>query len=147
MIYSYEFTELVRQVCNDSKAAGVYIGKDFKIETNYKLRSIRDMFVNNIQHPDVMIVNIHPLQLAWAPTYIWNPNKTKDKNETSGASGASGASADYSKKGREQSSSHTDVAEATDATEVDKNTEADEYEKYKARTLERFDRELNNDDD
>jgi DNA replicative helicase MCM subunit Mcm2 (Cdc46/Mcm family) len=141
-VIHFDFIELAKAVCKDSKIAASYIGKDFKVESNWKLRSIRDMFVNT-SYPNVMVVNMSPLELAWAPTFMWNPhkNQNKDKNETSVASVTSETSANDSNKVLKES----DVA---DVTEVNKNSQDEsDYEKYQRETRERFDRELNRQED
>jgi DNA replicative helicase MCM subunit Mcm2 (Cdc46/Mcm family) len=72
--FLWSFEELVRAVCVDSKIAAVHIGNDFKVESNKKLRAIRDMFVNS-KIPNVLITSQKPLTLAWEPTYDWNPKR------------------------------------------------------------------------
>ena len=128
----YAFVELVRTVCKDDKYASSYIGHDFNVESNYRLRQVRDMFTESLPSKDLLVVRRKPLELAWGPTYIYG-----DRGAVSDTSDASDTSDDN--KNVTEDNRPTDATDVTDATETGDPTE---YERYQNEQRERFEREL-----
>lgn len=62
--YRCEFTELVRQVCKVNEFVARYIGDDFSVSTNRKLRALREKFIAGVDNR-VVVVSISPLVLEW----------------------------------------------------------------------------------
>jgi DNA replicative helicase MCM subunit Mcm2 (Cdc46/Mcm family)/transcriptional regulator with XRE-family HTH domain len=70
-----EFVQLLHEVCKDNVSVSQYIGFDNKgkcdwnIGTNKKVRYIHEMFTRKLKDERVLIINLHPLMLAWRETY------------------------------------------------------------------------------
>jgi hypothetical protein len=62
--FEHEFVELVRTVCKTNVFVREYIGEDFHVRTNRKLRDIRDRFVK-LEDERILIRRYTPLTLAW----------------------------------------------------------------------------------
>lgn len=165
-LYDRDFVDLVEVVCKNDRSAAAYIGDDLKVESNKKLRAVRDMFTD-MKLPDIMIVSQKPLSLAWEPTYDWNPNKEKfdpakmetawiqnedhksQNNLRSVESVESDGSVANHKNVPEESTigaATTDLTDPNDPTDQTKNNKKTEYEKNVERQRERFDRELGRSD-
>ncbi|MDP9289511.1 MAG: AAA family ATPase, partial [Thermoproteota archaeon] len=64
----YDFTELVREVCKRNELVARYIGDNFSVEKNKKLRRLRDRFKEGIDNR-ILILKLKPLVLSWRSTY------------------------------------------------------------------------------
>ena len=56
--------ELVKIACKNNEFIARYIGTDFHVETNKKLRSLRKRFLDGVDDR-IVIVSISPLVLEW----------------------------------------------------------------------------------
>jgi DNA replicative helicase MCM subunit Mcm2 (Cdc46/Mcm family) len=80
--YQFEFIELMRKVCNRNEFVSRYFGNDFHVDTNKKLRMLRDRFVKGgVDNSRILIVSLSPLVLAWKSSYD-SDDKAKDDSKT-----------------------------------------------------------------
>ncbi len=83
--YQFEFIELMRDVCNRNEFVSRYFGNDFHVDTNKKLRMLRDRFVKGGVDNRILIVSLSPLVLAWKSSYDSDDKakaKAKDDSKT-----------------------------------------------------------------
>lgn len=62
--YNCDFIELVKTACKNNEFVSRYIGSDFHVESNKKLRELRKRFLDGV-HNRIIIISILPLVLGW----------------------------------------------------------------------------------
>jgi len=73
--YRYDFVELVKIACKNNEFVARYIGNDFHVESNKKLRSLRKRFLDGVDNR-IVVVSLSPLVLEW------RTNKTDQNDPT-----------------------------------------------------------------
>jgi DNA replicative helicase MCM subunit Mcm2 (Cdc46/Mcm family) len=89
--FKSEFIELLKAVCKDNVNINEYVMKidkgtgkrthDWNVETNRKVRDIRDKFIKGPKDDRILRLNISPLTLAWKETYIGNETDVTDATD------------------------------------------------------------------
>jgi hypothetical protein len=116
--FKYEFIELLKTACERDEWVSGYIGfnkegkRDWSVETNKKVRYIRDRFTKgpNPFRDQILTLSISPLVLAWRNTYEGDDNDAvTDSND-----GSSSQESECSKGRQHDIVSVNDLTDLTD---------------------------------
>jgi len=106
--FPYDFVELVKDVCKRDESIAQYIGDNFSVVKNKRLRRLRDRFKEGTDNR-MIIVSLKPLVLAWRSSY-------NGSRSGSAENGSSGEEADSSQEEQFKSEilHSTDLTDPTD---------------------------------
>ncbi len=71
--YPYDFMEAAKRACKTNESVARYIGDNFSVEHNKKLRRVRDRFAEGIDNR-IVILNLKPLALVRRSSYEGKSN-------------------------------------------------------------------------
>src|SRR5207249_3669975 len=76
----YDFVELAKDVCKRNESIARYIGDNFSVDKNKKLRRLRDRFREGTDNR-ILILRLKPLVLAWRSSYSGGGTNDRQKEE------------------------------------------------------------------